>query len=267
MSGPWTSYSLRPTEVPFDESGKALLDGGCYVQRPAGLNWATVGGLQLASVIAANDKAKFLGQFAARLDGAQSDILSYADADVVLYVTAGSGSVSISGHDFALNPRQGAHIRAGEAFQVTYRGDATLEFLVTVCPGESRLDVLEAMPVNFDTAFPDRTVADDPAQRQTMADRFYQVLVGEDIGSAEVTQFIGQIPQSKAAPHRHLYEEAILILSARGTMWTENLRADVQAGDLIFLPAEQEHSLQCIDAAGMELAGHFYPSGEPNINY
>ena len=44
-------------------------------------------------------------------------------------------------------------------------------------------------------------------------------------------------------------------------------RVEVEAGDLIFLPAEQEHSLQCIDEAGMELAGHFYPSGEPNINY
>ncbi len=50
-------------------------------------------------------------------------------------------------------------------------------------------------------------------------------------------------------------------------MWTETRRAAVTAGDLIFLPAEQEHSLQCTRDGGMELAGHFYPAGSPSINY
>ena len=100
-----------------------------------------------------------------------------------------------------------------------------------------------------------------------MADRFYQVLIGEDTGSAEVSQFIGEVPKSKAAPHRHLYEEAIIILSACGMMWTETRRAPVETGDIIFLPAEQEHSLECTEDSGMVLAGHYYPSGEPNINY
>ena len=73
--------------------------------------------------------------------------------------------------------------------------------------------------------------------------------------------------QSKAAPHRHLYEEALVILAGHGTMWTETRRAPVRSGDLIFLPARQEHSLECESAEGLVLAGHFYPAGEPNINY
>jgi quercetin dioxygenase-like cupin family protein len=50
-------------------------------------------------------------------------------------------------------------------------------------------------------------------------------------------------------------------------MWTEHKRTLVDSGDIIFLPAQQEHSLQCTDKAGLALVGHFYPSGEPNINY
>ena len=56
-------------------------------------------------------------------------------------------------------------------------------------------------------------------------------------------------------------------LSACGMMWTETRRAPVETGDIIFLPAEQEHSLECTEDSGMVLAGHYYPSGEPNINY
>ena len=45
-----------------------------------------------------------------------------------------------------------------------------------------------------------------------------------------ITQFIGHIPTSKAAPHRHLYEEAIIVLYGEGYMWTEDSKAPVRAG-------------------------------------
>ena len=35
-----------------------------------------------------------------------------------------------------------------------------------------------------------------------------------------VTQFIGNIPLSKAEPHRHLYEEALIFLDGTGVVWT-----------------------------------------------
>lgn len=129
------------------------------------------------------------------------------------------------------------------------------------------MQVLESMPGNFDSDVGARAVGYDESRRVAMADRFYLVLVGEESGCTEVTQFIGQIPQSRAAPHRHLYEEAIIILGSSGLMWTDTRRAAVASGDLIFLPAELEHSLECTGAGGMELAGHFYPAGSPSINY
>ncbi len=254
-------------EVPFDAGGRAMLDGGCYVQRPAGLPWTRVGKLEIAPIISTADGARFLSQYLVRLAEGSSEVLAYPGGDVILYCTRGEGEVSVCGRSFDLAPRTGVHVRNNEGFQLGCPASRTLECLVTVCPGTAQLKVLDAMPKNFDRNFTERQVQFDESQKVAMADRFYQVLVGEEMGSTEVTQFIGQIPKSKAAPHRHLYEEAILILSARGTMWTETRRAAVEAGDLIFLPAEQEHSLQCTEDGGMELAGHFYPAGSPSINY
>ncbi len=85
--------------------------------------------------------------------------------------------------------------------------------------------------------------------------------------SNEVTQFIGQVPKSRAAMHRHLYEEAIVILTGEGKMWTGTKVADVKTGDVLFLPHRQGHSLECTDEDGMLLMGVFYPSGSPAINY
>lgn len=123
------------------------------------------------------------------------------------------------------------------------------------------------MPQNFDDNYPLRVVAYDAVQRRQMGDRSFQLLVGKEIGSALVTQFIGNIPRSKAMPHRHLYEESLIILSGAGCIWTEDLRADVRAGDVIFFPAQQLHSLQCTDPDGMVVAGVIYPGGNPDINY
>ena len=100
-----------------------------------------------------------------------------------------------------------------------------------------------------------------------MADRFFQILVDKTLGSGSVTQFIGEIPLSKAAPHRHLYEETLVILRGRGYMWTQKSKARVNAGDVIFLPRKQLHSLQCTGPEGMMLAGVIYPGDNPAINY
>jgi quercetin dioxygenase-like cupin family protein len=123
------------------------------------------------------------------------------------------------------------------------------------------------MPNNFDTTVPLRVYAVDPAKRQAMADRFYQVLIDDQIGAADMTQFVGEVPRSRAAGHHHLYEETITILSGSGYLWTEGARAEVKPGDIIFLPRRQRHSLECTSDDGMRLVGVFFPAGSPAINY
>jgi oxalate decarboxylase/phosphoglucose isomerase-like protein (cupin superfamily) len=50
-------------------------------------------------------------------------------------------------------------------------------------------------------------------------------------------------------------------------MWTETKKARVFAGDVIYLPRKQIHSLECTSREGMVLAGSFFPAGSPAVNY
>lgn len=107
----------------------------------------------------------------------------------------------------------------------------------------------------------------DPSQREAMGGRYFQVLVDGERQGSEITIFIGHIPLSRAVHHRHLYEEAITVLSGCGSMWTDQRKTPIAAGDTIYLPARQAHSVECTDPEGMLLVGAFYPSMSPAINY
>jgi quercetin dioxygenase-like cupin family protein len=100
-----------------------------------------------------------------------------------------------------------------------------------------------------------------------MGSRYFQMLVDLRIGSRTITQFIGHIPRSKAAPHRHLYEEAIIVLAGEGCLWTEQRKARVQAGEAIFLPRKQLHSLEATAPEGMFVVGVICPGDNPSIAY
>ncbi|MDE0455288.1 MAG: cupin domain-containing protein [Gammaproteobacteria bacterium] len=100
-----------------------------------------------------------------------------------------------------------------------------------------------------------------------MADRFFQVLIDKRQGFDNGAQFIGEIPKSKAVGHRHLYEETLIVVSGDGCMWTDSVKTPVAAGDVIFLPPKQRHSLECTSEDGMLVAGVIFPGDNPSINY
>jgi len=58
-----------------------------------------------------------------------------------------------------------------------------------------------------------------------------------------VTQFIGNIRCPKPKPHRHCTKSA-LIFKWRMGVWTERTKTPVLAGDVLFLPRKQRHSVQ-----------------------
>jgi len=82
-----------------------------------------------------------------------------------------------------------------------------------------------------------------------------------------ITQFIGNIPRSKAEPHKHLYEEALIFLGGAGVVWTENVKTTVGAGDVLFLPRKLTHSVQCTVDGGFDVVGVICPGDNPSINY
>ena len=258
-------------EVPPGESGRAVLNGGCYVFSVERAPKAERGALRYCTVIGPEFGSIHQSQFHFEFEPAAGHppVLAFGERDVVLFVSQGAADVTISGRTFTAETHSGVYVGPGEAFSVAGRAGQTktIKFLASACPRAAALEWLDCMPSNFDAANPERVVPLDPSQRHGMANRYFQMLVDKSVGSKVVTQFIGHIPRSKAEPHRHLYEEALIILTGAGCMWTENLKAPVRAGDVIFLPRSQLHSLEATNPEGMLVVGTIYPGDNPAINY
>jgi mannose-6-phosphate isomerase-like protein (cupin superfamily)/CDGSH-type Zn-finger protein len=248
------------------DGARALLNGECYVFSPELAAMSTRGSLRYCYMVSGEFGARYQTQLFLEVSGEASPVMTLGERDVILFIGDGSGSVNICGRSFAVTATDGVYVRPGEAMALTAAPGQTLRVFVLACPlGE--LAWLDSMPVNFDASCPQRVVSVDAEQRTAMGPRYYQVLVDKRIGSNVITQFIGHIPASKAAPHRHLYEEAIIVLSGEGYMWTEDKKARVRAGDVIFLPRKQLHSLEATSAQGIDVVGVICPGDNPSINY
>ncbi len=248
-----------------DNGGKAMLDGGAYVLTPDPSRDVHKGTLGWQTLIGARDGAKHLSLLRLSAAPGTSPWMRYENSDTVMFVVSGVGSIDIEGKSFSVGPETGVFVQAGEAFCI--HADEPITIMATICPQSEKPSWPDGPNGKFNSAFGERRVGVDHDKAEVMADRFFQILVDEQVGSKEITQFIGEVPLSRAAFHRHLYEEAIVILSGEGMMWTENYRAPVKPGDIIFLSRRQGHSLECTDPGGLRLMGAFYPSGSPAINY
>ncbi|MDG1997422.1 MAG: CDGSH iron-sulfur domain-containing protein [Emcibacteraceae bacterium] len=251
--------------VDQDENGKALIDGGAYVMTPNDDNDVVVGNLRYQPVIAEEDGATKLSLHRLNLSAGTTSWLQYKGVDTVLYFVNGRGKIDIAGREFDVAKEAGIYVRPGEAFRVITDQDMTV--YATACPMLTDLTVSDTNETTFQDEQNERYIPFEMEKASVMANRFYQELVDKKVGSNEVTQFIGQLPKSRAAMHRHLYEEAIVILTGFGRMWTGTMWAEVKTGDVLFLPHRQGHSVECTDEDGMLLMGVFYPSGSPAINY
>jgi mannose-6-phosphate isomerase-like protein (cupin superfamily) len=249
----------------MDGGGVRPLDGRCYAVRPAVGLIETRAGYKSRTIIAPSLGAQHQSQVYVEVDRVSSPILSGEGADVILFIARGSGMVEISGRKFPVGPADGVYVRAGEAFRVA--SDHALTTFISICPAREGLAELESMPENFHEAFPERVKGVDTKQKTEMGPRYFQMLVDKSVGSITAAQFIGHIPPSRAEMHRHLYEESLIILKGRGIIWTEESRAEVDAGDVIFLPRKQIHSLECVDPEGMDVVGVIHPGDNPGINY
>jgi mannose-6-phosphate isomerase-like protein (cupin superfamily)/CDGSH-type Zn-finger protein len=257
----------RAIPVVTDRDGpRALLNGTCYVFSSDLAVMQTRGSLRYCYMVSADMGSLYQTQLLMEVSGEPSPVMSLGSRDVILFIGAGSGTVTISGRTMPVKATDGVYIRPSEAIQLVAAPGQTLEVFVLACPlGE--IGWLDEMPTRFDSQFAERVVPVDPQQRTAMGPRYFQILVDKRIGSNLITQFIGHIPPSKAAPHRHLYEEAIIVLSGEGYMWTEDKKARVTAGDVIFLPRKQLHSLEATSADGIDVVGVICPGDNPSINY
>lgn len=248
-------------------SRTAQLEGGCLVTHHSDLEFEQRGPIRWCRVAGAPEGARMISQFYLEQERGKSGNISFGDSEVVLYLTSGTALINIAGREFQVKEGSGVHIRCGEAFSLLNDTEYKVCLTATVCPGTEAFQLFSAVLSGFDDRYPIRVIDAAQSDRQDTGDRFYQLLIGPQTSSGNVTQFIGMIPLSKAPEHFHLYEEAIYILSGTGHMWAGETHAAVRQGSMIFLPAEQAHCLECTDPAGMLLVGSFYPAGSPAVNY
>lgn len=248
-----------------DAQGVRRLDDSCYVVAPAATREAGASDFWMRAIIAPSLGAQYQSQFYLDLPAGASPVLSTRDRNVILFIARGAGAAEISGRRFSVAEGDGVYVRTGEAFRL--HADAPMAAFASALPGAEQLERLETMPANFDASLPERVRGIDAAQRSAMGPRYFQILVDGSVGSTDAAQFIGHIPPSRAEMHRHLYEEALIILRGEGVMWNEGSCTRVGAGDVIFLPRKQAHSLECTDPAGMDVVGVIHPGDNPGINY
>ena len=247
--------------------GSVVLDGSCQVRRVGQLPDEGAGTVEVRKLIGPEDGAVHQSQFHLTLPPGYSQAMEFPRRQVLLFVGSDSGELAIGSRKFALEPCTGAFVRPGEAFALTAPPDRPLRVYVSVFPHSDGPVWRRGLADYFDSHYPDRTIAMDRDKATPMADRFFQVLIDKTQGFENGAQFIGEIPLSKAVAHRHLYEETLIAVSGEGSLWTENVKTPVAAGDVIFLPPKQRHSLECTSKDGMLVAGVIFPGDNPSINY
>jgi len=265
LDDPASPANRRIPSVTDREGPRTRLNGACYVVSPPRAEKERRGDLVYSYLVTAELGATYQTQVLLEASGAASPVMSLGDREVILFVIAGRGTINISGRAFEVKATDGVYMRPSEALQLLPASQTLKVFALSCPPGT--LQWLESMPDNFDARYAQRVVSVDEAQRKATGPRYFQLLVDKRIGSQVITQFIGHIPQSKAAPHRHLYEEAIIVLSGEGCMWTEDRKARVHAGDVIFLPRKQLHSLEATSPEGIDVVGVICPGDNPSITY
>jgi mannose-6-phosphate isomerase-like protein (cupin superfamily) len=186
--------------------------------------------------------------------------------DEVLYVLDGAGTLIVGETPHAIERDMGVYVPPGVPFRVEIPGPNALTLVSSRCPDPETALAAEplASPPARKAPAPVRLL-DRPAE--TTADRWYRVLVDAELGSAEVTQFVGSIPPGRAPDHFHEYEEILCILAGEGRMWAGRESTPIGPGSCVFLPRRQVHCVENTGTGELRLLGVFYPAGSPAVRY
>ena len=171
------------------------------------------------------------------------------------FVVAGQGSVTINGAAGpALQPDRGLQIPPGAAFSASADGQ------------DLQLDVV-SLPAaeGGDDADPGRAVHSDLAdcEVERTGDREFRVLFGPGRGCSVATQFVGEIPPSRAPEHSHPYDEVVLILSGTGVAHIGGSQHPLEPGICLHLPPGLPHCLENPGPGTLRVLGVFHPADSP----
>lgn len=250
-----------------------VLEGGCRVSTMQEGAPHVSSSLKVWNQITTANGAEAISLRILEFDPGASPALRNRECDEVLYLledvnderASGPCTIFIEGSSYDIGPQTGIYLRPGQTLMVENPGPNVVRFVSCQCPEE---EIGINAPLDQPAPPPGSPIV-RLADRRALptADRWYRVLVDDEIGSEQVTQFVGSIPPGRAPDHFHEYEEVLFILRGEGRMWAGQTNTPIGAGSCIYLPKRQLHCVENTGAGELRLLGVFYPAGSPAVRY
>ena len=242
-----------------------VLEGGCRVSTMYEGTPHVSGSLKIWNQIGKANGAEAISLRILEFGPGSSPELRNRECDEVFYLLEGACMIFIDGSPYEVGPQTGVYLRPGQTLRVENAGADVVRFVSCQCPEEgfTTAPMLD-QPVRSEVC-PIVKLSDRRAL--PTADRWYRVLVDDEIGSEQVTQFVGSIPPGRAPDHFHEYEEVLFILRGQGRMWAGETNTPIAAGSCIYLPKRQVHCVENTGDGELRLLGVFYPAGSPAVRY
>lgn len=252
-----------------------LLEGGCRVTEFKDGDPTVNGTLSVWPQIGRANGASAISLRTMEFAPGLSPTLSNDECDEIFYVLQGVATVQIDGNSFQVEPEMGFYLRPGTTLVVDNPNPEPLVLISSQCPEPSVTSDRSFQSADAGTPRPTQNASTQQppivklSDRQAVptADRWYRVLVDDEIGSEQATQFVGSIPPGRAPDHFHNYEEVLFILRGVGRMWSGETYTAIGAGSCIYLPKGQVHCVENTGEGELRLLGVFYPAGSPSVRY
>jgi mannose-6-phosphate isomerase-like protein (cupin superfamily) len=255
-----------------------ILDGGCRVSTMREGEPRLAGTLRVWNQIGRSTGAQAISLRVLEFSPGLSRGFRNAECDEVLYMledldSSGNSKpciVFIDGRAYEVGPQTGIYLRPGQTFTVSNPESSAALFVSAQCPepafpGEIGAPLIKPLHDAATETHPIISLHDRRAV--PTGDRWYRVLVDEQLGSTQVTQFVGSIPPGRAPDHFHDYEEVLFILRGVGRMWAGYTSTAIAPGSCIYLPKGQVHCVENTGDNELRLLGVFYPAGSPAVRY
>lgn len=253
------------------------LAGGCRVSEMREGTPHVTGSLSIWNQVGKATGAKAISLRTLEFGVGLSPGLRNRDCDEVLYVLEDLAepekskrcTVFIDGRPHRVQAQTGIYLRPGQTLMVDNPGPDAICFVSSQCPeGETGIVPLGADDLITESDWMATSFVRLADQREMpTGDRWYRVLVDHEIGSEQVTQFVGSIPPGRAPDHFHEYEEVLFILRGTGRMWTGDDSTPIGPGSCVYLPRGQVHCVENTGDGELRLLGVFYPAGSPAVRY
>lgn len=250
------------------------LEGGCFVTDMTEPSPVVNGTLTRRDIIGPLNGAQAISLSILEYAKGLSPFLSAPGSDHILYRLETNETADpdcklfIDSWAYAVGPQTGVYVARGQTMRVDNDQSKPVIFISSRSP-DSELTIVDQFTEPSDPRSRPSSPTIRLSDREAIptADRWYRVLVDEDTGCMQATQFVGSIPPGRAPDHFHQYEEVLFILKGEGRMWAGQTNTPIGPGSCIYLPKGQMHCVENTGTDELRLLGVFYPAGSPAVRY